>query len=489
MDLLQKTAPKIKTISIKIFKMERVFIQISLACIFFLVPTIIFAQVELISLDKKTIKLNQHGYYVKEIIDGRHNICNIGHSRSGKDFALRTLDIEGDFTTALKKVFPVRDELKDTIPVIIKVNELHFFEKWIEGIEYKILITNLSFYIEKNQTIFHEFTAANFVTVTSEKSLNQIDNSILEALSLTYTEFLFRVRNRLGYEKEVTFAEVNQKPLISDLQADTIINPIYDGVYYTYNNFRDNLIDTRVQISCIDDFYKWGEEGFKKFKVRNDSIKVKDYWGVNYAGTLYIRAFNLFAPTSISGKNVIIKKMVRVNENISWDRNFFVGDEGIIDVLPNSSNGLIVNLVEASIKLDKIFDFFPAEFIVDPISGLALPMEYHGFNDSDKRLFICLPKHTYFDLNLSVNNKINCELSPFTYYIYNISQDEENVEICIESLEEHKCLDISTNFCNDKYIEVVIGKKGKVTLNSNPDKKTVSKIQKNIEMEQMLPIR
>jgi len=126
---------------------------------------------------------------------------------------------------------------------------------------------------------------------------------------------------------------------------------------------------------------------------------------------------------------------------------------------------------------------------VDPVSGLALPKNHHEFKSPNNRIIIYLAEHTHFDLKVSINNKIKCGLRSFSYFEYYISPDDLVLNICVESTEEKSCVDISSSFCNDKYIEVVIGKRGLVTINENPDKKTIRKAQKQIEKKLLLPVR
>lgn len=431
------------------------------------------AQVSSISLNNKKILSGDHHFFVQEIIDARPDKCNIGYAYVGHDFAKRPVVVEGNFCEAILPMLP-RDKSNGKIPVAIKVNKLFYrtFEK--KDILYQILEINLSFYTIENNNYYYQFMSGLFLPVLKANPVNHLDKIITDAFEICFNEFIYRMDNGHGYGIFTAVDTIHKNSFFPGIIPRNETYP-QEGVYKTFNDFRDNIIDTTTKVSTIDIGYKFANAGFEDFSID----KSKNAWGVVHFGKLYVQVYELFAPVIFTGEKYIINHMLKFNENHGrWDGGYFAGNNYFKYYWHQY---VLINIIDGIIHYANRYKIKQEIFEIDPSTGLLLPEGTPTFESLPKELVICLPEKTFFDLEMVINSGEKIALKPFSYYTCVVQPFDHALNLCIRSVEDESCIEIPADFCNKKIIKVAIGRKGQVNINPDPDEKSVSKMIRKIE--------
>lgn len=436
-------------------------------------------QVNLISLNDKKLTINKNNFFVTDVIDARIEQCNIGFVHNGHDFTLRPVDIDGELSEAILSLFgPYNRNTTDKTPIVIKINRLYFNEYWEDGIYFKVLEINLDFYTVENGNYFNEFMAGHYIQFYGGQPLKSIDDNIVKALNRCYNEFIHRMHNNLGYHQRTDEHEISINTITEKVMTNPEGHKRREGVYYTFNGFRDNVVDTVTQFLPNTNKNAYTKYGLEKFVFKNKDLETAQIWGVYYNNMLYIKVYDLYIPVADSNGTYHLKEMIAYNPpsnhitGASWGY-FLLGPVG---ALAGAAAGTVIDI-------NTRYKILKSKYIIDMVTGMPVPEDKPPHQKSKSKIVFCLIKHTYFDLEIIIDGKKKCNLLPYSYFTYPVNPDKNKLNVCLKSITDEFCDSIPTDFCNTQYIEMIVKKDGKVSFNPKPDKKTISKIIRNIEKD------
>jgi len=231
--------------------MKTQFLRINfLLLMVYFIQTILMAQVANVSLKYKKIKLPTNTYNVAEIIDARTNKDFIGLIYDAVDMPgiKKKVNFQAPLNIEMNSLFEEQNSANPLgTPLYITVNNLIVSDN--EGVNklYRLLEINMDFYIKENDVYYLEFSAGKYITSTQNPATQKIDNMIAEAITNCYSEFLYRISNKLGYHKEVTYEEMKQNSQNNQVQNESFALKGKNRIFYTFNMFRDNMADTETQ--------------------------------------------------------------------------------------------------------------------------------------------------------------------------------------------------------------------------------------------------
>lgn len=297
------------------------------------------AQEHTISLKGKSLNLPDNPYQVVEVIDVRkEDGQNVKKSVINLAFGMiqtnmkKPLKMDDKLETSILSLFQSNfKETYEKIPLIIKVNKLLITD--FSGINdlYRVIEINLDFYTEENGFYFHEFTAGHYKNSTAHNQSQNIDEMIVNAIKQCYTDFLHRMNNNWGYHQEISKNELQNNSLDHGLFMNGKSKCKKDAIYYSFNDFRDNLADTLTKFG-LKPLSRKNELGYGKFKseiTEKGIIDVKDIWGVQYNSKLYIQVAGFFIPVIVTKDGYSIKNMTTFDRH-NYARSFFmIGFSGV----------------------------------------------------------------------------------------------------------------------------------------------------------------
>jgi len=263
-----------------------------------LIQCALFAQDYIVSLKGAKINIPENNYLVTQVIDARIEKSCHGYIFGDYPSSRRQVKIEGGIEASLLSV--LKSGSNSSVgknPVIIKINKLSVFEDGYsvmgKSYVYAEMQINMDFYTILNDTIFHQFNAGRYVKFIHVDIYHgispkgQIDDQIVKITELCYSEFLQRMRLNLGHQQVVSQQQLQENSLNQEQLAKSRSNNYKNGIYHSFNDFRDNILDTLTIISqkSID---TWAYNlGCKIFKFEDSNIKPINIWGVEYNRITY----------------------------------------------------------------------------------------------------------------------------------------------------------------------------------------------------------
>jgi len=426
------------------------------------------AQEYIISLNGKSLELPDNPYEVVEVIDARPNKSYLGYLNGGNQRTKRPVIIESRLSASVLALFQSSFTSKsEQAPIIIKINKLTVFEEALPSSAgpYICLVfeINFDFYTKEEDTFYHEFTSGEYFLLRKNESSygtdwskKQIERRIAKEIERGYTEFLHRMSLNLGYHSKIEQQILNENSLNRYLLGETRNLNYENCIYYTFNGFRDNLVDTLSQFTVKSEN---NEYGFHQFDFKTAQIDQKDLWGVNFKKQLYLNVDGVFVPVKVTDSAYIIENMVSFNQSFDY---FGPVVSGAIMLGPLGV-GIGVTVTGAIDKKNRE-TALESLYKVDMSTGMPVPLEVPKNHEFDCELIFYTDKTNDQNFELFINGKKECDFLPDSYYSMEVTSPTNPLNVCLKSDSDEYCETISAEIFNTMYFEAIINNKGKVTL-------------------------
>jgi hypothetical protein len=304
---------------------------------------VLTAQDNIISLKYQKIKLPDSNFYVLNFVDARNDTTCIGYFFGGSYTNKLPIIIESGLSKSLQYLMNGGglNHKTEKMPLSIKINKLFIYQLGGENDYGDVLEINLDFYVQEGGKHFHEFTSARYYTFNRVKQNENIDDMIVKAIEDCYTEFLHRMNNNWGYHREIGNYELKSNSLDQKPFVSTISNFKQDAIYYTFNDFRDNLADTLTPFE-LKQFAAASANRYAKFKSKitdKGSVEINEIWGAQYNGKLYIQVADYFIPVIPTKDMYIIKNMTTFERHNYARKGFKIGYNVVF--FPTAVMGLV----------------------------------------------------------------------------------------------------------------------------------------------------
>jgi len=220
-------------------------------------------------------------YHVEEVFLGQQETQVLGFISEGHVPIQFESSITAELKAFFQSQFPVE---KEKMPIIVRVNRLSVlaFEN--------VLRTNvsLSFFVRQDNKIvlLHNVSALRTSNISIfEKSTKTFSRNLMLTFQSCFQELSDRYKKKTLVQREVSEIELKR------IQIDALNFPILDnhspvkGVFYSYGEFMDYLIDTTAVFKMIQ--HMPSDSLIKKAKFKN--LKKKSVWGVCDGTHYYVR--------------------------------------------------------------------------------------------------------------------------------------------------------------------------------------------------------
>lgn len=241
-------------------------------------------EVIIIPLDKQKINAEKFPYYVDEVVVLQNEKHILGFVSEGHvPFQFQT-DIETELNTFFKKQFPNGTDKK---PISVRLNRLS-----VAVYENQMRVgLSLSFFERNNNKYILLYNAAH-VQTSNISMLEKLPNKVALVITLGFQKCVLELHER--HQKETLFKREIEERELGRIKIDTINFPIIGnqiqkpGVYYNYNDFLENHIDTTAKFRMFQ--LMPSDTLVKKAKFQNR--KRKDIWALWDGEHYYINIKN-----------------------------------------------------------------------------------------------------------------------------------------------------------------------------------------------------
>ena len=440
------------------------------------------AQIHTIDLTDDLINIPGFGYNIERLIDDRPDTTNIGFIIKGNRDSKYLVDLENGFTHNLSALLSRSfNSLNDHPGLIIKVNRFFVYNYLEENGAYNVAELNLDFFVEGETGWYHEFQSGKCELSRGNNSHKHYKKMLHELLKASFQEFSDRMKRNLGYHEKVSENEIYLLDPENFFSRQIKIADRKHGIYHTFNDFRDNITDTKtgffVKEKGPSDFAK----PFLKLKGV-PHLEVEKIWGFYRGETVYINVSGLFVPTEFHDESLLIPVMPAATDG---------ADAGVIGVSALYF-GLIGGMIAAAIviPLDGGVNVKDQVFLVDPATGLPIPENIPDYRTTGSEILFYTDKFKPKDrlVDLFIDDVFQFSLTTKSYAIVKGLTPGDEIEIRIECDGSEYSEKLLLDKADTYYIEVEIKKRNQLGLFHKKSDASISYIDRDIEKEKLIEV-
>lgn len=476
------------------------FVFIFLFGLVFLIQFSSAAQITPVTPNFQNIEIENNEFVVHEVIDARieKGMVGIVYDYKSASNEKSIFDSDDPLNIALISLFEIQNYTNpNSIPVYITVNKLMVSNFYGENNLYRAVEINLDFYVASENRHFHEFTAGEYVISTIKPTTEKVHKMIEDAILSCYYEFLFRMNNKIGYHKEVTFEDLNHNSLKTQL-----IHSFYDlegenRIFYTFNMFRDNVADyeTAFYLKGLKNYHN-DLAFFKYYPGKPKAATSSNIWGVVYENNLYVQVDGVFIRAYPTKDGYMIMNMISFKNRSKAKEGFSIaGGFGLLlgSIIGGGFGGAALGLITGGIgaatgAFSKDIKICDSPFKIDMFSGL--PVKYEQIQAKpeivENRIIVFYSRKLNSQtLELFINENIACQFTPNSYYIHRCSDTKDSLNICLKIPGNSWCESITADFVGKRYFEVIVKSNGKMTLFEKKQSQTKKYVEDRIKRRKL----
>jgi len=442
-----------------------------------------------VSLRNQSLQLPESDYYISRVVDCRHEL-------SDSDLAQRRLSIStsqfyfednlGQFIFNMCKL-----AIKDTIgkiPVILKVNWFKF-----ETDDFEIFLgANFDFYTLINDKIYYEFKTGNYRDINPKKNYTGFEEEQAVAIiEQSYQEFLHRMKNKLGYHKTVQEDAILHNSILNEVTPNFTVSPPKSGLYYSFNNFRDNLADTIKQFTS-----RLKQDGKRTFNINAGGIE--QVWAVAYYDETYLNYKGHSVPLIEKENGYLINMKIKHKVSGSAWQGVKVGSivygatslvllvstgatftplAGLLIIGIGTGIGAAIPKYE-TLDVNSQIDMFTGRLI--PIRKYQNPKVFKSHSNSEKFIFY-FPQRFAQDLEISIDSSKPLYFKASSYYTYRANKEVKKVGFCIKSKSDMFCDTLYAGKDQNHHYYIYLSNNDSIKCEAIDNPKTIEKYNRRIE--------
>ena len=430
-----------------------------------------------ISLKNKKVRTEFHDYSIQKVIDARENTTCIGFLHGGYISSNRPIvfkeGVAGEFKQLFEKSFEPR---AGALPLIITVNHLFVYEINNKEMSFDAVEINLDFYVKDGDEWYHEFQAAEHVVSYQKTPTPQFEKMLTDALEISIEDFAQRMREGLGYHRQKDEEELYLNGLKEDLHRQIMASNRSEGIYRSYNDYRDNLAIANMSFTVQDSKPNREDNNFYTVRTIYDGKKLKDVWGIYYHDTLFVNLFDNYYPAVWEGEKLIIKDPPVLKHNNAAGVGVMVG-AGVAFGLVGGIAAAVLIPVSSNPKSAH------RDLAIDIATGIPGPIETPDFKIVKAQLVLYtddFPNDEH-PLQLIINDSLVFDFDQQSYLMMDVFPEDNPVKICLKSDTDKYCEKFEGELFNTSYIEMLIDKKGKVDFFHKKSIHSITPVRQKIE--------
>jgi hypothetical protein len=437
-----------------------------------------------ISLKHKKVRVELHDYSIQKVIDARENTACIGFLHGGYNDSNRPIVFREGVTGELKQLFEKSFEPRaHALPLIITVNHLFVYEINNKEMSFDAVEINLDFYVKDGDEWYHEFQAAEHVISYQKTPTPQFEKMLTDALEISIEDFAQRMHEGLGYHRQKDEEELYLNGLNEDLHRQIIASNRTDGIYRSFNDYRDNLSITNMSFTVENS--KPNREDNNLYTVRTiyDGKKLKDVWGIYYHDTLFVNLFDNYYPAVWEGEKLIIHDPPMMKHGDAAGTGVIVG-AGVAFGLVGGIAAAVLMPVSNKPKTAH------NDLAIDLATGIPSPVETPDFKIMKAQLVFYTDDYPVDEhsLQLIINDSLVFVFDQQSYLMMDVFPENNPVKICLKSHTDEHCEEFEAALLNTSYIEMLMDKKGRVDFFPKKSIHSITPVRQKIEEGKLMQI-
>lgn len=421
----------------------------------------------------------KQGFYLSQIIDCRNQLDEssfiMDREQLYEPTALKVPENLNDYI--LGQLHTSMPGSKGTIPVIIKIDWLELERK--STLFY--LNTKLDFYIRESHSYYYEFSAGDYIEIEKFNSVHdtKFKKQVKNLIGKCYDEFLYRMENNMGYHTPVKESELYRNSLLTEELYQNYEAGNEDGIYYTYNLFRDHIYDALSEFSDVTSDANKYLYNAKLFEFQNSNLN--DIYGVQYDGVIYLRKGMRFYPIVKQGYNYFLRTfgILKTKNKQNEEQEFLLKEMTynapvIFTVLGWVAFEMIneLNEIPDVVFFDHKLDLLTGNILFEKV--IKEENQIIGAAD-DCRIVAFLPDECNTKLEAIFDGKKIANMKTDSYLYLNIPSDKGFVQFCLKSESNMVCDSFDAESSKSLFYEIFIDNKGTVHLEKIFDAHTIQK--------------
>lgn len=440
------------------------------------------AQIHTIDLADDLLKIPGFGYRIKQVIDDRPDTTNIGFIVKGNLDSKYLVDLENGFNNNLSALLSRSfNSSSDHSGLIIKVNRFFVYNFLDENGYYNVAEINLDFFVQDETGWYHEFQSGGCELNRGNNSNRQYKKLLHKVLQTSFEEFSGRMKQKLGYHVKVSENEMYLVDPENFFSRQTEIADRRNGIYHTFNDFRDNITDIKTSFSTKEKGPSDLDKPFLKLKDI-PYVEIERIWGICKNETVYINVSGLFVPTEFHGGSLLIPAMPAAMDG---------ADAAVVGVSALYF-GLIGGMIAAAIviPLDGSANLEKQDFFVDPATGMPMPENIPDYRTTGSEILFYTDKFKPEDkrVDLFIDDVFQCSLMPKSYAVVKGLTPGKETEIRLECDGSEYSEKLLLDKADTYYIEVELKKRDQLSLFHKRSESSISYIDGDIEKGKLTEI-
>lgn len=398
--------------------------RIPLFLLLALFTQIVFSQRFTADLSKLELNYPRSSTFsVDSVIDARSNKEILGYITNKKGKFHSTVFPSEELSTAILTAYNATKNQIGDEKLILRINRLFIYETTQNEAKFFNADLNVSFILKTDSQLIERFTAAKMILFRANHGNHFVTPLIGELLDTCLLQYEKRKRAGKLVDKVISTEQLTQAPNSRDKKIIT-----KRGLYYSFYDLRDNIIDTMTTFSFEKKKTSEDEPIKVKLRVTDDKVSWRDVYAFSDGQDAYINIDRIFTQLTDSAGNYWLDFYPGYNESNQYASGIIVSGflGGVIGVG-------IYALIES---LEKT----PA-FLLDFERGMVVPSEYMDSDKMSAETYICGSSFLKDSdtLSVSLNDSLHLRLGKNQYFLLKSDYRCSPIKVCISANGNTAC--------------------------------------------------
>lgn len=425
--------------------------RISLILLFFSFSTISLSQHFTADLSKLEVRYpRSSSFSIDSVIDARSNKEILGYITNKKGKFHSTVFQSEELSTVIRSAYDATKTKGGDEKLILRINRLFIYETTQNDAKYFNADLNVSFILKTDSQIIERFTAAKMILFRTNHGNRFVTPLIGELLDTCLLQYEKRKHAGKLVDKVISAEEVTMAPNPENVKLST-----KRGLYYSFYDLRDNIIDTATAFSFEKKKTSEDEPVKVKLRVTDDEVSWKDVYAFSDGQDVYVNVERRYTQLTDSAGNYWLDFYPGYDESKQYAGGMMV-------------SGFLGGVIGVGIyALIKSFPKGNPAYLLDFERGIVVPSEYM---DSDK-----MSAETYIfgssflkdsdTLSVSVNDSVHLRLGKNQYFLLKSDYRCSPIKVCITANGNTVCESIQPILFKRQVVRcsLIKGKKLRIT--------------------------
>ena len=380
-----------------------------------------------ISLHGQNLTYARELYYLEDLYLAQQEDSCLGYVNSGRDGFYTPVFFDhlilAELKSFLRSALPENPEKK---PVILRVNRIYLFENRFTGDAGIHLQLNLTFIFREGESFNEDYTAVYSTRIRFTDFPGSLPKLIARSFDVCFKQYDEKLKEGKVVPRKISVEQLRVNPLEAPMlfcYPDTV--NLKRGIYSSYLDFRDGLLDTNAQFTVHFNNNK-KEPRLTECHIRGkEKNQYEKVWGFSDGKTIYVNTGKYFTPLSREeNKFTLFLPSYEFGKNITSAAIFggvLFGVAGAILFGNLAGVGSDPNAVQ--------------KCQLDPYDGKFLPFGLNNYTFLSTTVVFAMSKISVegTGIKIIIDGRELCELTPGKYFLLDLSCRYSKISIRLVS--------------------------------------------------------